>query len=191
MAEHTLRQMAVSGIRDHLDGGFHRYTIYSAWKVPHFEKMLYDQALLAIAYSEEYRISHNHLFKTTGEGILDYVCTSLTDPEGGFWSSVDADSPEGDGAYYLWTIDQVKRILGEDDGTQFCVIYKLTQVRNVSSHGIAPGSNVLFPERNPVVVLKELRMSYPEEWLPHARKRLWKGREERSSPTVDDKILTD
>lgn len=191
MAEHTLWQMAVSGIRDHLDGGFHRYATDRAWKLPHFEKMLYDQALLAIAYCEGYRISHNPLFKTAGEGILDYVCTSLTDPEGGFWSSVDADIPEGEGAYYLWTIDQVTRILGEDDGTRFSAVYGLTQEGNVSGHGIAPGSNVLYPGRNPIDILKEQGLSSPEEWLTHALEKLRMGRKDRNSPVVDDKILTD
>lgn len=191
MAEHTLIQMAVSGIRDPLDGGFFRYATDQAWKLPHFEKMLSDQALLAIAYCEGFRISHNPLFKTTAKGVLDYVCTSLTIKEGGFWSSMDADSPGGEGVYYLWTIDEVKQILGERDCTRFCAVYGLTPEGNVSGHGIASGSNVLHPGRDPITILQEQGIPYPEEWLTYARERLWKARKEKKAPAVDDKILTD
>ena len=191
MAEHTLRQMAVSGIRDHLDGGFHRYSTDRTWKLPHFEKMLYDQALLASVYCEAYRISHEPLFKTTAEGILDYVLNSLTDPEGGFWSSVDADSPGGEGVYYLWTAEEVMQILGEDDGPRFCKVYGIIPEGNISGHGIVPGSNVLHPGNNSIEILKEQGVVFPEVWLKNSLENLLKARSIRKIPAVDDKVLTD
>lgn len=191
MVEITLRQMALSGIRDHLDGGFHRYATDREWKLPHFEKMLYDQALLAMAYAQSYQISPEPLFQTTGTGILDYVCAYLTDPEGRFWSSIDADSQEGEGAYYLWNYDEVMAVLGNDDGRLFCELYGITREGNVSGHGIASGSNVLHPGKNPLIALNDRRVSSPETWLSRMQEKLLIARSRRSYPAIDDKILTD
>lgn len=191
MAEHTLFKMAVSGIRDHLDGGFHRYATDRGWKLPHFEKMLYDQALLAIAYCEGYRISKNSLFKNTAEGILDYVILSLSDPRGAFYSSVDADSPKGEGAYYLWKQEEIMKILGNDDGRLFCTITGITPEGNVSGHGIPFGSNVLHPERDLHVALSEYGIASPGEWLARMQKKILSIRKERETPPIDDKILSD
>ncbi|MDD1724053.1 MAG: thioredoxin domain-containing protein, partial [Methanospirillum sp.] len=190
MAEDTLRQIAVSGIRDPLDGGFHRYATDTAWKIPHFEKMLSDQALLAAVYGEAYRLSPSPLFKTAARGALDFVLATLSSPEGAFWSSVDADSHEGEGAYYLWTHDEILAILGEDTGELFCRVYGVTRNGTVS-HGIPAGRNVLHVGRDPLGILAETGISTPEEWLAETSGKLLDARKRRPAPAVDDKILTD
>jgi uncharacterized protein YyaL (SSP411 family) len=114
----TLRKMAAGGIHDHLGGGFHRYSVDTVWHVPHFEKMLYDQAQLALAYLDAYQITHDSFFATTARDILDYVRRDMTGPEGEFYSAEDADSlvqagkPDyAEGAFYVWTKDQVDNVL--------------------------------------------------------------------------------
>lgn len=191
MAEQTLRQMAVSGIRDPLDGGFHRYTTDTAWKIPHFEKMLSDQALLGAAYGEAYRLSPDPLYKTAAKGALDYVLAVLSSPEGAFWSSVDADSPGGEGAYYLWTHAEILTVLGEEAGDRFCRLYGVTRDGNIPGHGIPAGRNVLHAGRDPGEILGELGISSPEEWLEETYGKLLDARRRRPAPLVDDKVLTD
>ncbi|TAH55951.1 MAG: thioredoxin domain-containing protein, partial [Methanosarcina mazei] len=111
MAEYTLDKMRRGGIYDHLGSGFHRYSTDSMWLLPHFEKMLYDQALTAIAYTEAYQVTGKDLYKETAEGILDYVLRDLTSPEGGFYCGEDADVEGEEGKYYLWTLEEIRSIL--------------------------------------------------------------------------------
>ncbi|MFL6541124.1 MAG: thioredoxin domain-containing protein, partial [Chthoniobacterales bacterium] len=125
----TLRKMAAGGIHDHLGGGFARYSVDTYWHVPHFEKMLYDQAQLAIAYTEAFQITGDSFFADVARDILDYVRRDMTSPEGGFYSAEDADSlfehgkPEhGEGAFYVWTKAEIERVLG-DDAAIFCSHY--------------------------------------------------------------------
>jgi uncharacterized protein YyaL (SSP411 family) len=125
MALHTLARMAAGGVYDHLGGGFHRYSVDAGWHVPHFEKMLYDQAQLAASYAEAFQITQDPLFAGVARGVLDYVLRDLRSPEGGFYAAEDADSliaegkPErGEGAFYVWTAEEIERVLeagGEDD----------------------------------------------------------------------------
>src|SRR5713226_1811000 len=116
----TLREMAHGGIHDHIGGGFHRYATDAVWHVTHFEKMLYDQAQLAISYLEAYQITHQRFFADTARDILDYALREMRSPEGGFYSAEDADSaiargkPEqGEGAFYVWEAAEIEQVLGK------------------------------------------------------------------------------
>ncbi len=189
MAEKSLREMALRGIRDHLDGGFYRYATDREWKVPHFEKMLIDQALLVTAYLQASQISGDPLYKRTATGILDFVSAHLTSPDGGFYTSIDADTTDGEGAFYLWTKAEIQEILGEKDGTIFCSIFGVTQEGNCTGHGLPKRSNVLHPESDPKTVLQEHNLS--QDWLSSAKKILYTARSKREMPAVDEKICTD
>ena len=112
MASHTLRAMRQGGIFDHLGKGFHRYSVDERWLVPHFEKMLYDQALLAMAYLEAYEASGEELFGRTAQDIFEYVLRDMTAPQGGFYAAEDADSEGREGTFYVWTPDQLEEVLG-------------------------------------------------------------------------------
>ena len=114
MVEKTLQEMRLGGIYDHVGYGFHRYSTDPKWLVPHFEKMLYDQALLAIAYTEAYQATKNELYKTTVKEILEYVSRDMLSKKGGFYSAEDADSEGEEGKFYLWTVDEVKELFKED-----------------------------------------------------------------------------
>src|SRR5712691_1338926 len=122
----TLRAMALGGMRDHIGGGFHRYTTDAAWRVPHFEKMLYDQSQLALAYLHAFQITHNNTYAATTRDTLDFVLREMRSPGGGFYSALDADSPlpgnsqqSGEGAYYVWSAAQVKALLGSANAPAF------------------------------------------------------------------------
>src|SRR5260370_1737303 len=118
----TLRDMAAGGMHDQLGGGFHRYSVDETWLVPHFEKMLYDQAQLAVSYLEAHQIAHNALYAEIARSTLDYVLGDMTHPDGGFYSAEDADSVidpsnpkvKGEGSFYIWTADQLEQPLGRD-----------------------------------------------------------------------------
>ena len=114
MVEKTLQEMRLGGIYDHVGYGFHRYSTDPKWLVPHFEKMLYDQALLAIAYTEAYQATKNELYKTTVKEILEYVSRDMLSKKGGFYSAEDADSEGEEGKFYLWAVDEVKELFKED-----------------------------------------------------------------------------
>ena len=111
MVEYTLENMYKGGIHDHLGSGFHRYSTDKMWRVPHFEKMLYDQALIAIAFTEAYQVTGKELYKETAEGIFEYVLRDLTAPEGGFYCGEDADVDGEEGAFYLWTLEEIRSVL--------------------------------------------------------------------------------
>ncbi len=130
MVAHTLDAMAAGGIHDHLGGGFHRYATDAGWLVPHFEKMLYDQAGLALAYTEAWLITREPRYAEVVRGILDYVLRDLTHPDGGFYSAEDADSEGEEGRFYVWTHEEILSILGPDLGALFC-----------REFGVAPGGN--------------------------------------------------
>ena len=135
----TLREMAKGGMNDQLGGGFHRYSVDERWFVPHFEKMLYDQGQLAVTYLQAFQITGDTQYAATARGILDYVMRDMTDSEGGFYSAEDADSvidPEdpavkGEGAFYIWTAEEIRDLLGEPLAAWFCLRY-----------GVADGGNV-------------------------------------------------
>ena len=179
MALETLNAMARGGIHDHLGGGFHRYSVDERWHVPHFEKMLYDQAQLAVAYLEGYQVSGDQHHASVARDILDYVLRDMTDSEGGFYSAEDADSEGREGAFYLWSREETERELGPSDAERFCRHYGVEQSGNVrhDPHGEFAGLNILYE-------------AVAGEDLEALRNRLFEVRSRRVRPHRDDKILT-
>ncbi len=203
MALHTLRKMASGGMHDHLGGGFHRYSVDAEWHVPHFEKMLYDQAQLAQAYLTAYQVSGDDCFAKVARNILQYVEHDLTSPEGGFFSAEDADSlPRADavkkseGAFYIWTYNEALEVLGEERTGEFCATYGVERNGNVpvssDPHGELEGTNVLI-QRLSIPEAAE-RFKRPLENMEHRlnddRSVLLAKRGLRPRPHLDDKILT-
>src|SRR5260370_25741041 len=138
----NLRKMAEGGIHDHLGGGFHRYSVDTIWHVPHFEKMLYDQAQLAASYLNAYQITQDSFFATTARDILDYVLGDMSGPEGEFYSAENADSlvqegkpDQAEGAFYVWKKDDIDHVLGPDRAKVFDYVYR------VGAHGTAASSD--------------------------------------------------
>ena len=186
MVEQTLTKMAQGGIYDQLGGGFHRYSVDSHWLVPHFEKMLYDNALLSRVYLDAYLLSKRDLFRQIAEETLDYVVREMTSPEGGFYSSQDADSEGEEGKFYLWTAAEVKELLGESDGELFCQYY------DISPEGNFERSNILHIPRalNTVARLTGFLEEPLLDAIRRGRKALFDARERRVKPGSDEKILT-
>jgi uncharacterized protein YyaL (SSP411 family) len=174
MAEHTLEMMAAGGMHDQLGGGFHRYSTDERWLVPHFEKMLYDNALLALTYAEAWQVTKRRDFARVLRTTLDYVLREMTADEGGFFSATDADSEGEEGTFFVWREDDIRRHVGAD-ADAFIRYYGVTQAGNFE------GRNVLFVPR-PV----------EHEWesLAGAREILRAAREVRPHPLRDEKILT-
>jgi uncharacterized protein YyaL (SSP411 family) len=185
MAVHTLRRMAAGGIRDHLGGGFHRYAVDARWLVPHFEKMLYDNALLARAYLDGFRITGEDDLRGVCEGILDYLLTDMRSEEGGFFSARDADSEGGEGLFYVWTPEEVRDVLEPEAATLFMRAY------DVSEGGNFEGRNILhLPHSLEAVAAREgLATEELEQQLRGARDALLKARAERNPPQRDEKVL--
>lgn len=194
MVDKTMRNMRLGGIYDHLGFGFHRYSTDQKWLVPHFEKMLYDQALLVIAYTEAYQATKNELYKNTVKEILEYVIRDMKSPEGGFYSAEDADSEGEEGKFYLWTLEELRNILKEDADI-FFDIYNCEAEGNWidSMHGKKVGTNILHLQ----TTLKEycskndLSFSTLEIKIAQAQKQLLEVRNKRIHPHKDDKVLTD
>lgn len=195
MVEHTLDNMRSGGIYDHLGSGFHRYSTDNMWLLPHFEKMLYDQALTAIAYIEAYQVSGKDLYKETAEGILDYVLRDLTSPEGGFYCGEDADVEGEEGKYYLWTIEEVMSILGPEDSELIIKMFNLKRGGNFEEEirGRKTGTNLFYMVHSPGSLAAELEIPVEEveSRVKSAREKLLKARYERKRPSLDDKVLTD
>ena len=203
MTLHTLHAMAEGGIHDHLGGGFHRYSVDEKWHVPHFEKMLYDQAQLAIAYVEAYQVTHDHFYARTARDVLDYVLRDMHSAYGGFFSAEDADSqiekgkPEhGEGAFYLWTAGHIEHVLGSDAAKIFDNYYDVKPHGNVAvqndPQGEFTGKNILQVAHSVDETAKHFGKS-PEEiraTLADARSKLLAARDQRPRPPLDDKILT-
>ncbi len=114
MADHTLDRMARGGLYDQVGGGFHRYTVDAVWLVPHFEKMLYDNALLADVYAQAFQATGEEFYRVIAEETLDYVLREMTSPEGGFYSTQDADTEGEEGKFYVWTPGEIRDVLGDD-----------------------------------------------------------------------------
>ncbi len=203
MTLHTLHAMADGGIHDHLGGGFHRYSVDARWHVPHFEKMLYDQAQLVIAYLQAYQITHDPFYAGVVRDILGYILRDMHSPEGGFFSAEDADSqiekgkPEhGEGAFYLWTAGQTEDVLGQEEAAIFDYYYDLRPGGNVAPEndpqGEFTGKNILQVVHS--VEETQSRFGKPraevEAALAEARKKLLAARDQRPRPPLDNKILT-
>ncbi|MGC8838550.1 MAG: thioredoxin domain-containing protein, partial [Anaerolineae bacterium] len=187
MVEQTLDEMARGGLRDHLGGGFHRYAVDAAWQVPHFEKMLYDNALLAQVYLHAHQVTGKPTYRRIAEETLDFVLREMRSPEGGFYATLDADSEGEEGRFYTWTPDEVERLLGPDLARAFNAYYGLTPQGNFE------GRNVLHAPRHPDVVAHRLGLSPEglEEALVEARARLLAAREARPRPARDEKVLAE
>jgi hypothetical protein len=195
MVEKTLTRMRLGGIYDHIGFGFHRYSTDGQWLVPHFEKMLYDQALLAMAYTEAYQATGKKFYARTAREILAYILRDMTSIEGGFYSAEDADSEGVEGKFYLWTLPQIQKILGKKETATFKKIYTLEANGNFTSReeAQAPGSNILHLKKALPDLAEELGV--PEKQLHRRleinREKLFKVRNKRVHPFKDDKILTD
>jgi len=194
IVEKTLKEMRLGGIYDHVGFGFHRYSTDPKWLVPHFEKMLYDQALLAIAYIEAYQATKNELFENTIKEILEYVNRDMRSKKGGFYSAEDADSEGEEGKYYLWTVDEVRAIL-KDDADLFFEIFNCEPAGNWIDpmHGGKVGTNILHLQTTMDEYSSKSNVSAGilEIKIALAQKQLLEAREKRIHPHKDDKILTD
>ncbi len=185
MIEETLRKMARGGIYDQIGGGFHRYSVDERWLVPHFEKMLYDNALLARIYLHAWQWSGDDLFRRIARETLDFVEREMTSEEGGFFSTLDADSEGEEGRFYVWSRDEVMEALGEEEGLIFCTLYDATE------RGNWEGANILNIPRDPQVVADDFGISMERlsEIAAHGKCRLYGKRSERVRPGRDEKIL--
>ena len=183
---HTCRKMAEGGIYDQLGGGFHRYATDARWLVPHFEKMLYDNAQLAPLYLHYYQVSGDETARNVAEGILDYVVREMTNAGGGFYSTQDADSEGVEGKFFIWDRDEIKELLGESDATLFAAYY------NVTIAGNFEGENILNVTRSfdEVAAAENVTIEQLTETLAKSRKLLFETRELRVKPARDEKILT-
>jgi uncharacterized protein YyaL (SSP411 family) len=185
MVVHTLRRMAAGGIRDHLGGGFHRYSVDERWLVPHFEKMLYDNAQLVRSYTAAHQITGEHDLRSLAEETADYVLEDLRDPAGAFYCARDADSEGEEGRFYVWSEAEVDRLL-HGDATLFKRVY------DVSGPGNFEGLNILHLPHDLAAIARSEGMT-EEELAVHLRKaldRLFRHRENRDPPLRDDKVLT-
>ena len=203
MALFTLRKMAAGGMYDHLGGGFHRYSVDGRWHVPHFEKMLYDQAQLAVVYTEAFQITQDRDFERVARETLGYVLQDLRACEGGFYSAEDADSlPAADsgekreGAFYVWTREEVDGTLTPDEAVVFRHAYGVEAAGNVSDasdpHGELRKKNVLYIQSDPDVIGKLTGKSSRavESLLASARTKMKSVRDQRPRPHLDDKVVT-
>lgn len=206
MVEKTLEQMYKGGIFDHVGFGFARYSTDQRWLVPHFEKMLYDNALLAIVYLEAYQLTGKILYHDVAEKIFRYVLREMTSPEGAFFSAEDADSEGVEGKYYLWTPTEVRAVLGEEAGADFCRLYDITEKGNFDGLNIPnllkqkledKNQNTLedtsvsesTSERESTSDFKDTN-ALERTKIEHLRQRLFEARKKRVPPYKDDKILT-
>ena len=194
MVEKTLHAMRDGGIWDHVGYGFHRYSTDAEWLVPHFEKMLYDQALLAMAFTEAFQVTGDGGFGETAHEIFTYVLRDMTSPTGGFYSAEDADSEGQEGAFYLWTYDDIRETLGRDESEWFLHAFAVEKNGNFidESTGRKTGRNILHRKRDAALVGV---FGAGEEGLRDkvsaARQALYAAREKRTHPHKDDKILVD
>jgi uncharacterized protein YyaL (SSP411 family) len=194
MAGKTLKAMRRGGIYDHLGFGFHRYSTDAAWLVPHFEKMLYDQALLAEVYAEGFLATGKSEFKRTAVEIADYVLRDLASPEGGFWTAEDADSEGEEGRFYLWTRADLDRVLGPEDGAFAALVFRVKEEGGAAGpRDPREGRSVLRDGRIPDALADgpgtDIRAAKAR--LESIRRKLLRARDERPRPFKDTKVLAD
>jgi uncharacterized protein YyaL (SSP411 family) len=195
MVEETLQSIRRGGIYDHIGFGFHRYSTDSRWLVPHFEKMLYDQALLAIAYTEAYQATKKAEYPKTAHEIFTYVMRDMTSPEGAFYSAEDADSEGEEGKFYLWTNDEIQEVLSHE-GTDLAIrLFNITANGNFTDDvaGKKTGHNILHLTKSIDELASDLSMFVPDlrARIEEVREELFAYRKKRIHPHKDDKILTD
>jgi len=184
--ESSLQHMAKGGIYDQLGGGFHRYSVDAQWLVPHFEKMLYDNALLSRVYLHTYLVTGNAFYRRIVEETLDYVVREMTSPRGGFYSTQDADSEGEEGKFFVWTPTEIEAALSPRDAELFMQYYDVTQKGNFE------GKNILHVSRDVEEIAKAAQLSgkQVEDSLQQSRLQLFQVREQRVKPGRDEKILT-
>ncbi len=188
MVETTLQKMRLGGIFDHIGFGFHRYSTDRHWLVPHFEKMLYDQAMLTLAYAEAYQITKKEEYRQTVEEILEYVMRDMTSKEGGFYSAEDADSEGEEGKFYIWSHKEITEILDEKEAELAAQIFNISPTGNFLDEATQQKSSSNIPH------LKKPILEYGEEIIEKIeliRTKIFTERKKRKHPLKDDKILTD
>jgi uncharacterized protein YyaL (SSP411 family) len=203
MVNKTLRSMAHGGIRDHLGGGFHRYSVDGYWHIPHYEKMLYDQGQLLTAYGETFLLTRSALQGELAREIAAYVKRDLTHPEGGFYSAEDADSlakadddHKKEGAFYVWTAAEIDELLGKEEGSMFRYAFGARRDGNARTesdpHEELKGTNTLFRAYSAKKTAEYFKKSTDEvlELFERAKQRLFEARQQRPHPHLDDKIIT-
>ncbi len=186
MALRTLQHIRLGGIYDHIGFGVHRYAVDRFWRVPHFEKMLYDQALLALAALEASQASNDGFFRILADEILEYVVRDLAHPDGGFCSGEDADTEGEEGAFYLWTPEQVHEVLGHEHGTVYSICYEISEEGNFEGKNI-PRLEMDINQWAGWFGIEPARLG---EVLALGRQLLFEARQERIRPHRDDKVLT-
>lgn len=195
MTEATLAAMRRGGVYDQIGLGFHRYSTDPNWLVPHFEKMIYDQALIAMAYVEAFQATRKEEYAATAREIFTYVLRDMTSPEGGFYSAEDADSGGSEGKFYLWTPTQIEEVLGKEEGSFCPKVFGIVTEGNFADQatGKRSGENIPHLEKSLVDTAKDLKMSEGDlrARVEASRAKLFAAREKRIHPFKDDKILTD
>jgi len=195
MVEKTIQSMRRGGIYDHVGFGFHRYSTDSQWLVPHFEKMLYDQAMLAMAYIEAYQATGNEDYGKTAREIFTYVLRDMTMPEGVFCSAEDADSEGEEGKFYLWTQEQIRQALGNEEADFIAQVFNIEKDGNFTEQatGRKSGASILHLRKPLGEMASDLNLSQQDlqTHLEVIRRKLFAYREKRVHPMKDDKILTD
>ncbi|MFT7297367.1 MAG: hypothetical protein ACI81S_001282 [Sphingobacteriales bacterium] len=190
MVENTLENMRLGGIYDQIGFGFHRYSTDKEWLTPHFEKMLYDQAMLVMAYAEAYQVTKNPLFKSTVEEVITYVSRDMTDKKGGFFSAEDADSEGEEGKFYVFSEEELTEIIGESLAEKILPLWGIVKEGNFldEATGKKTGDNILHWKELPSDQLDAAGVT-PDEY-EKARKKIFDIREKRIHPYKDDKVLT-
>lgn len=195
MVEKTLQAMRQGGIYDHVGFGFHRYSTDPIWLVPHFEKMLYDQALLAMAYTEAYQATGKEEYGKTGREIFTYVLRDMTSPAGAFYSAEDADSEGEEGKFYLWTEKEVRQILDRQESDFIVSVFNIEEEGNFTEQmsGRRTGGNILHLGQRLTEIAGRRKISYQDlqKRLETVREKFFAVREKRIRPHKDDKVLTD
>lgn len=195
MVNFTLSKMRLGGIWDHIGYGFHRYSTDREWLLPHYEKMLYDQAMLLFAYSEGWRATGNPLFKQTVYEMVEYIDDCLTSPEGAFYSAEDADSEGEEGKFYIWKYNEIRDLLSPSESEQFNKIYEITENGNFRDESTRQktGANIPHMESDLFEIAKKTGADPDilKNEINHIRLKLKTEREKRIRPLLDDKILTD
>jgi len=195
MVEKTLQEMRLGGLFDHLGFGFHRYSTDAEWLLPHFEKMLYDQASLMMAYTEAYQITKKHEYSDVVRDIFEYVTRDLMSPEGAFFSAEDADSEGEEGRFYTWEKSEIEDVLEGDMASIFMQVYNIHEEGNFDDEATREktGLNILHLKQRADIATDLTNMSREElsNLLDNAKTKLFIRRERRVRPSLDDKILTD
>ena len=195
MVETTLHHMRLGGVFDHIGLGFHRYSTDKRWFLPHFEKMLYDQAMISMAFLEAYQLTSNEKYAKVAREIFTYVLRDMTDKDGGFYSAEDADSEGEEGIFYIWTQEELVKILGEDDGLKLAKTFGFIDGGNFfeEAGGQTTGNNIPYFQDDRETLAKNVDMSLDDfnAFIEKSREKLFKVREKRIHPLKDDKILTD